>query len=86
MRRTRSIARTMGRTALIAGTATAVSGHVAARQMSRHEQRANAPSPVPPEEAPVNVADELTKLADLRDRGILTDQEFSAQKVKLLGA
>lgn len=33
-----------------------------------------------------DVADELTKLADLRDRGVLTDAEFEAQKAKLLGA
>ena len=31
-----------------------------------------------------DVADELTKLADLRDRGVLTDAEFAAQKAKLL--
>lgn len=31
------------------------------------------------------VADELSKLADLRDRGVLTDEEFAAQKAKLLG-
>jgi hypothetical protein len=35
--------------------------------------------------APVDVADQLTKLADLRDRGALTDAEFEAQKAKLLG-
>jgi len=34
---------------------------------------------------PVSVADELTKLAQLRDKGILTEQEFQAQKAKLLG-
>jgi hypothetical protein len=32
-----------------------------------------------------SVADELTKLAQLRDAGVLTDQEFAAQKAKLLG-
>ena len=30
-------------------------------------------------------ADALTKLADLRDRGVLTNDEFEAQKKKLLG-
>ena len=34
----------------------------------------------------VDVADELTKLADLRDRGVLSDAEFESQKGKLLGA
>lgn len=33
-----------------------------------------------------DVADELTRLADLRDRGVLTDAEFQAQKAKILGA
>src|SRR5262245_10215125 len=33
-----------------------------------------------------DVADELTKLAALRDRGVLTDAEFEVQKAKLLGA
>jgi hypothetical protein len=32
-----------------------------------------------------DVADELSKLADLRDRGVLTDAEFQAQKAKILG-
>jgi hypothetical protein len=36
--------------------------------------------------AGTDVADQLTKLADLRDRGALTDSEFEAQKAKLLGA
>ncbi len=34
---------------------------------------------------PVSAADELAKLADLRDRGVLTSQEFDAQKAALLG-
>jgi hypothetical protein len=33
-----------------------------------------------------DTADELTKLADLRDRGVLTEAEFEAQKAKLLAA
>ena len=36
--------------------------------------------------SPPDVADELTKLADLRDRGVLTEAEFEAQKAKLLAA
>jgi hypothetical protein len=35
--------------------------------------------------APADPADQLTKLADLRDRGVLTDEEFAAQKAKILG-
>jgi Short C-terminal domain len=40
--------------------------------------RAQAASPKP------DVADQLTKLADLRDRGVLSDAEFEAQKAKIL--
>ena len=36
--------------------------------------------------APVSVADELAKLVQLRDAGALTDEEFAAQKAKLLGS
>jgi hypothetical protein len=31
-----------------------------------------------------NTADELAKLAQLRDQGVVTEQEFAAQKAKLL--
>jgi hypothetical protein len=34
--------------------------------------------------APVSVADELSKLATLRDKGLLAEEEFSVQKAKLL--
>jgi len=34
---------------------------------------------------PTSTADELAKLADLRDRGVLTSQEFDAQKAALIG-
>ncbi|HUZ28971.1 MAG TPA: SHOCT domain-containing protein [Solirubrobacteraceae bacterium] len=33
-----------------------------------------------------DVADQLTKLADLRDRGVLSDAEFETQKAKILAA
>jgi ribosomal protein L7/L12 len=41
----------------------------------------------PPQSAKVigSVADELSKLADLKSKGILTDEEFAAQKKALLG-
>ena len=51
---------------------------------------APAPPPTPapaPSAAPVpDLADQLRKLADLRDQGILTDDEFAVQKARLLGA
>ncbi len=94
LRRSRSLARTMGRTAVIAGTATAVSGHVAHRQQaSRAQQMAGAPAapaatpgPAPETAAPetVDVVQRLKQFAELRDQGILTEEEFTAQKAKLL--
>jgi hypothetical protein len=82
--RRRGIGRTMARTAVIAGTATAVSGHVARRQDARHRQQAADEVVHQPAAAPVSVAEELTKFAALRDQGILTEEEFAAQKAKLL--
>jgi hypothetical protein len=38
----------------------------------------------PPSGAPANTADQLQNLADARDRGTITDQEFEAQKAKIL--
>ena len=38
----------------------------------------------PPPESGFSVADELGKLADLRDRGVLSEEEFEKQKMKLL--
>jgi hypothetical protein len=94
LRRSRAMARTVGRTAVIAGTATAVSGHVAHRQQQRHAQQVQQvtaapaePSPVQdqaPETAKVDVVNELKRFAELRDQGILTEEEFAAQKAKLL--
>ena len=46
----------------------------------------NDAAPAEASPAPANVADELKKLADLRDRGALTDAEFEMEKSKLLSA
>jgi len=89
---------TMARTAVVAGTATAVSGGVRNRQEQKAmaaQQAQAAPAP-PPEPAPVaapaaapagdiDITGELKKLAEMRDGGILTDEEFTAAKAKLLG-
>ncbi len=98
--------RGVARTAVVAGTASAVSGRVQRRQAEKFAGRdaqiyadreqayaqqtavAAAPPPQPPPAAaptpPVDTIDQLTKLGDLRDRGILTDEEFAAQKAKIL--
>ncbi len=48
-----------------------------------------APAQPPPQAAPAagqsTMIDQLTKLGELRDKGILTDAEFASQKAKLLG-
>ena len=83
--------RGMARTAVIAGTATHVSNNVSRRQGERwqrkeEEQYAQAPpqesAPAPAEADPI---EKLRELGDLRDKGILTEEEFAAQKAKLLG-
>ena len=81
------------RTAVVAGTATAVSGRVAHKQQAKYAaqappQEVQAPPPAPvaaavPEE-PAYMA-ELTQLAQLRDQGILSPEEFEAKKKQVLG-
>ena len=87
------------RTAAIAGTATAVSNRVSRRQAQRWSQQGSypydqpeptyappaqaAPPPPPPPPAPDPI-EQLTKLAALKDQGILTEEEFARQKARLL--
>ncbi|MGD9736418.1 MAG: SHOCT domain-containing protein [Solirubrobacterales bacterium] len=86
--------RGMARTAVVAGTATAVSGRVRRRQDQRWAQQeaqeyAQQTPPPPPEPAQppaaASVIDQLKELGELKQQGILTEQEFEAQKAKLLG-
>jgi hypothetical protein len=79
----------MARTAVVAGTATAVSNRVSRRQGNRwaqqdEQQYAQAPAP-PPAAAPDTVS-QLKDLADLKAQGVLTDAEFQAQKAKILAS
>jgi len=82
--------RGMARTAVVAGTATAVSNRVSRRQAQRWQAQAErepAPAPSAPAPAPAPVVDpidRLKQLAELRSQGILTDEEFAAQKAKVL--
>ena len=83
--------RTMARTAVVAGTATAVSNRVSRRQANRwSDQEAQSqqqyyaqPQQIAaaPEDDPM---DRLRELADLKAQGILTEEEFAAQKAKIL--
>jgi hypothetical protein len=97
--------RGVARTAVVAGTATAVSNRVSRRQARRwgytdepsggggYDQQQSQgyyqePPPPPPPVAAAPAPDpigELKQLAALRDQGILTDEEFAAQKAKILG-
>jgi hypothetical protein len=57
------------------------------RQQAYAQQTAPAAAPPPPAAAPAPATDllgQLTQLGDLRDRGVLTDDEFAAQKAKIL--
>ncbi|MET0510605.1 MAG: SHOCT domain-containing protein [Thermoleophilaceae bacterium] len=87
--------RGMARTAVVAGTATAVSNRVSRRQASRwgeqdaqaYEQQGYAEPayeqpPAPPQADPI---EQLKQLGELHSQGVLTDEEFAAQKAKLLG-
>ena len=76
------------RTAVVAGTATAVSGRVARRQQQQamaQQQAAPEPPPPPAADAGDDMAAQLHQLAALRDQGILTDEEFAAKKAQILG-
>ena len=86
--------RMAARTAVVAGTATAVSGRVARRQAARYDQQyAQEPQYAPEpqqyaQEAPPAEDDstaQLQKLAALHTQGVLTDDEFAAAKAKILG-
>jgi hypothetical protein len=82
------LVRGVARTAVVAGTATAVSGRVARRQQSRWaEQQQGAyeeQAPPAPAAAPDYTA-ELEKLAKLRDEGVISAEDFEAKKHQLLG-
>jgi hypothetical protein len=90
--------RGVARTAAIAGTATAVSNRVSRRQARRwgaqeqqqyeqqpQQQQYYEPPPAPaPAAPPTDTVAQLRELAGLRDQGILTDEEFAAEKAKIL--
>jgi len=100
--------RGIARTAVVAGTASAVSGRVARRQAEQfadrdaqiYAQREQAyeqqvqgqqayeePAAPPPAAASTgDVIEQLRQLGELRDQGVLTDEEFAAQKARILPA
>ncbi len=88
--------RMAARTAVVAGTATAVSGRVANRQASKYQQQQAAQQqqqaaqqppaqPAPAAPAADDQTAQLQNLAQLHSQGVLTDAEFAAAKAKILG-
>lgn len=76
------LVRVAARTAVISGTATAVSGRVAQRQMAAAQ--AAAPAQAPASSGDDSIA-KVQELAALHAQGILSDEEFAAAKAKALG-
>ncbi len=92
----------MARTAVFAGTWTAVSNGVSRRQANRwatqdeqqyyaeqgraaaQPQQAPAPAPAAPAGGEQDTITQLKELGELKSQGILTDEEFAAQKAKIL--
>ena len=82
--------RMAARTAVVAGTATAVSGRVQRRQAAKWDQQdAQQDEQQYEQEAPPEAEDDATaqlqNLAQLHNQGVLTDEEFAAAKAKILG-
>ena len=87
--------RGVARTAVVAGTATAVSNRVSRRQANRWAQQGDpmyggqpqeqqyAPQPAQPARDPLA---QLKELGELRKSGVLSEAEFQAQKQKILNA
>lgn len=92
--------RGVARTAVVAGTATAVSNRVSRRQAGRwaeqdqqayqqqayEQQQAYAPAPIPEQQAGGmdDKLAQLKQLGELRDQGVLSDAEFEEQKQRIL--
>ena len=97
----RSLVGVVATTAVVAGTATAVSGHMRGKQAEQAQEAADAQAaqqqaaaaaaaPPPPPPAPAAAAGDdlvskLNELGQLKAQGILSEAEFEAAKAKLLG-
>ena len=87
--------RGVAKTAVVAGTATAVSNRVSRRQANKwsaqDQQQAAQEEQAPPAEPAASAAptqddmlSQLQKLGELKASGVLTEEEFAAQKAKIL--
>lgn len=81
------LGRAVVRTAVVAGTATAVSGKVQQRQADKQDEKeaAQAAAAAPAAEPEVDAVAEIERLGALKEKGLLTDEEFAAAKAKILG-
>jgi hypothetical protein len=87
------LVRTVGRTAVIAGTASAVAGGVRKRSAGKEADQqaaAQAAAQVQAQSAPADTAEDptitkLKELAGLHDSGVLSDDEFAKAKASVLG-
>jgi len=87
--------RGIARTAVVAGTASAVGGRVRHRQDQKWAGQAaqSAPAAPPPQQVPeqratpstTDMLAQLKTLGDLKAQGVLTEEEFARQKAKILG-
>ncbi|MER6098568.1 SHOCT domain-containing protein [Streptomyces sp. NPDC001728] len=89
--------RGVARTAVVAGTATAVSNRVSRRQAGRwaqqeepqyqqqYQQQPQQPPPAPAADDMGSKIDQLKQLGELKEQGVLTAEEFEAQKRRILG-
>jgi Short C-terminal domain len=81
------------RVAALGGAALAAKKHHDANEAQQQEQMAAAQPAAPVEPAPSpaprgltpEVVDELKQLGELHEQNVLTDEEFAAEKAKLLG-
>ncbi len=77
--------RGMARTAVVAGTATAVSNNVSRRQARRWQDDEQNQQQADTQPAQDDTTTQLQQLAQLKDQGILTQEEFAAKKKQILG-
>jgi hypothetical protein len=92
MRRGPGLVGMAARTAVVAGTATAVSGRTARRQQQKYAsqdaaamEQQGAEMPAAPAPAASDPFEQIEKLSKLHAEGALTDEEFAAAKAKVLG-
>jgi hypothetical protein len=70
---------TMARTTIVVGTGKAVAGGLSRRQQTKAQSTAGGAA------APADPIAQLKELAALKEQGVLTEEEFTAQKARILG-